>query len=208
MTHDGPIDLPPAGSLPPRALAPSSGTSRGVDEGWFAAGAWSAPPVRRRLVAFARRYVGDRAAAEDIAQEALLRAGTALPRLRSRERAEAWLFRICRHAAIDHVRSRRVRRRVWAALPEEFAEGLAAPAPVADEGPAPALPPGATARLLRDLPAHHRLLLGLHYEGGLSQGALCRLTGLSPSALRVRLFRARRALAGLLGPGHQERRAG
>jgi DNA-directed RNA polymerase specialized sigma24 family protein len=35
----------------------------------------------------------------------------------------------------------------------------------------------------------------LYYERGLSQSTLCRLTGLSPSALRVRLFRARGVLA-------------
>jgi len=47
---------------------------------------------------------------------------------------------------------------------------------------------------LRDLPAHSRLLMSLYYEKGLSQPTICRMTGLSASALRVRLFRARGAL--------------
>jgi RNA polymerase sigma-70 factor (ECF subfamily) len=161
---------------------------------------WSDPSTRRRLEAFARRFVGDASEAEDIAQEALIRAGARLGSLRRAEAAEAWLFRICRHAAIDHVRMRAVRRGVWAAMPEHGEDQ------VADEGdPAERLghdasdaldAPSSThgAALLHALPAHHRLLMSLYYEHGLSQATICRMTNLSPSALRVRLFRARGAL--------------
>jgi RNA polymerase sigma-70 factor (ECF subfamily) len=151
---------------------------------------WAGPAMRRRLAAFARRFVGPRGDAEDVAQEALARASDRLATLRSPERAEAWLLRICRHAAIDHVRWRAVRRHVWAPMPEE-AESWAVPeAPRSEPEP----PPGAVIDL-RVLPAHHRLLMSLHYEKGLAQGRICRLTGLSASALRVRLFRARAVLA-------------
>jgi RNA polymerase sigma-70 factor, ECF subfamily len=146
--------------------------------------------VQRRLAAFARRFLRDRTEAEDVMQEALLRARHGLARLRSPERLEAWLFRICRHAAIDHRRSRRVREGVWLPLTEEQAALLVAP---------PHAPPtGAgleAAHTLRTLPAHHRVLMSLHYERGLPQGTICQLTGLSTSALRVRLFRARGALS-------------
>jgi len=151
--------------------------------------------MRRRLVAFARRYVRDADEAEDVVQEALVRARAGAGRLRSRERAEAWLFRICRHAAIDHVRSRRVRREVWRAMPEDAGEWVV-----------PAGPPWRAPRSvdLRHLPAHQRLLVCLHYGKGLSQPMICRMSGLSPSALRVRLFRARQALG---GPAPGTRRA-
>ncbi|MHC4845030.1 MAG: sigma factor-like helix-turn-helix DNA-binding protein, partial [Planctomycetota bacterium] len=39
----------------------------------------------------------------------------------------------------------------------------------------------------------------LYYERGYSQATICRMTGLSASALRVRLFRARGALAAVGG---------
>jgi len=153
---------------------------------------WHDKAMRDRLAAFARRFVGDAWEAEDIAQETLVRAGRSVNGLRRGDRAEAWLFRICRHAAIDHVRSRRVRRGVWAPMPLD-GEGWAVPAaPDADtESSAPVGPPVN----LRALPAHHRLLMSLYYEQGWSQATICRMTGLSPSALRVRLFRARGALA-------------
>lgn len=146
---------------------------------------WARPEVRDRLVSFARRFVGDRGEAEDIAQETLMRAATGRATLRSRERAEAWLFRICRHAAIDYVRARRVRRGVWAPMSDEIEAW-------ATSGSA-----GRAVRPvdLRRLPAHHRLIMALYYERGLSQPTLCRMTGLSASALRVRLFRARGTLA-------------
>jgi RNA polymerase sigma-70 factor (ECF subfamily) len=153
---------------------------------------WHGKAMRDRLAAFARRFVGDAWEAEDIAQETLVRAGRSLDALRRGDRAEAWLFRICRHAAIDHVRSRRVRRGVWAPMPADGEDWAMPAAPDAE-----AVPSGPIARPvdLRTLPAHHRLLMSLYYEQGWSQATICRMTGLSPSALRVRLFRARGALA-------------
>ena len=148
---------------------------------------WLGPAMSQRLATFARRFVRDPGEAEDIAQEALMRAKENLRSLRSADRAEAWLFRICRHAAIDHARARRVRRAVWAPMP---ADG--GPPPVLEPAERPAHP----VRLdLRALPSHQRLLVSLHYERGLSHPTLCRMTGLLPSALRVRLFRARGALS-------------
>ena len=147
---------------------------------------WLGAEMGQRLALFARRFVRDPAEAEDIAQEALMRARENLHTLRSPARAEAWLFRICRHAAIDHARARKVRRGVWAPMP---AEG---PPPALLPEPRPAPP----VRLdLRALPSHQRLLVCLHYERGLSHPTLCLMTGLLPAALRVRLFRARGALS-------------
>ena len=149
----------------------------------------------RRLSTFARRFVRDVHEADDVAQEALLRAARS-ESSPTPERTEAWLFRICRHAAIDHVRSRRVRRGVWMDLPEDAGDP---PAPAAGDGldhdrpGSPELPASLREELTR-LPAHHRLLMVLHYERTLPQAVLCRMTGLSPSALRVRLYRARLAL--------------
>lgn len=67
--------------------------------------------VRRfqaRVFGLARTIVGDPASAEEIAQEALLRAwrhGSAYDRRRGR--VETWLLSITRNLAIDHLRLRR-----------------------------------------------------------------------------------------------------
>ncbi|MCB9897877.1 MAG: sigma-70 family RNA polymerase sigma factor [Planctomycetes bacterium] len=164
----------------------------------------------RRLSSFARRFVSDAHDADDVAQEALLRAARSDTSPRHPERTEAWLFRICRHAAIDHVRSRRVRRAVWMELPGDAPEPASGARGVLDARGARDAHDDGSDRLgggqdaasdwrplsgeLARLPAHQRLLMVLHYERTLPQAALCRMTGLSPSALRVRLYRARLAL--------------
>jgi RNA polymerase sigma-70 factor, ECF subfamily len=58
------------------------------------------------LLVHARRLAGD-AHAEDVLQDALLRALRAYPRLRHAEHLRAWLYRVTTTAALDHLRSRR-----------------------------------------------------------------------------------------------------
>ena len=58
------------------------------------------------LLAHARRLAGDDHA-EDVVQDALLRALRAYPRLRHAEHLRAWLFRVTTNAALDHHRARR-----------------------------------------------------------------------------------------------------
>jgi RNA polymerase sigma-70 factor (ECF subfamily) len=58
------------------------------------------------LLVHARRLAGE-AQAEDVLQDALLRALRAYPRLRHAEHLRAWLYRVTTNAAIDHHRRRR-----------------------------------------------------------------------------------------------------
>ena len=58
------------------------------------------------LLAHARKLTGD-GAAEDVVQEALLRALRAYPRLRHGDHLRAWLYRITTTTAFDHHRARR-----------------------------------------------------------------------------------------------------
>ena len=57
------------------------------------------------LLAHARRLAGE--SAEDVLQDALLRALRAYPKLRHAEHLRAWLYRVTTSAAIDHHRRRR-----------------------------------------------------------------------------------------------------
>ena len=85
------------------------------------------------LLVHARRLSGD--AAEDVLQDALLRALRAYPKLRHAEHLRAWLYRVTTTTAIDH--HRRVRREVlvdeppvvasFDTLPDDEFEGLIAP---------------------------------------------------------------------------------
>jgi RNA polymerase sigma-70 factor (ECF subfamily) len=58
------------------------------------------------LLAHARRLAGADAA-EDVLQDALLRALRAYPRLRHAEHLRAWMYRVTTSAAMDHHRARR-----------------------------------------------------------------------------------------------------
>src|SRR5215203_4617133 len=58
------------------------------------------------LLAHARRMT-DEQTAEDVLQDALLRALRAYPRLRHGDHLRAWLYRVTTTAALDHHRSRR-----------------------------------------------------------------------------------------------------
>jgi RNA polymerase sigma-70 factor (ECF subfamily) len=56
---------------------------------------------RRRLVRLCTRLTGDVAAAEDLAQETLLRAHRATASQRESGRRQAWLDGIARHVCLD-----------------------------------------------------------------------------------------------------------
>lgn len=66
-------------------------------------------PLADRLYATAYLVLRDRALAEDVVQEGLVQSWTELPRLRDRDRFEAWTRRIVLRKAIDE--SRRIRSR-------------------------------------------------------------------------------------------------
>jgi len=65
---------------------------------------WS--DLHERLRGFIGRRIGDPDAADDVAQEVLLRLHRSLGDLRVEERLDAFAYRIARNAIIDHYRSR------------------------------------------------------------------------------------------------------
>ncbi len=62
---------------------------------------------RAKLLLLARRTTSGREEAEDIVQEALLKAFRALPRFRGDSRMDTWLHTIVRNAAIEYLRNRK-----------------------------------------------------------------------------------------------------
>jgi len=62
--------------------------------------------ARERFFEFLARRVGDREAAEDILQAALLRATERASELHAHESITAWFYRVLRNAVVDHFRAR------------------------------------------------------------------------------------------------------
>lgn len=144
------------------------------------------------LYRYAYWLTRDPAQAEDVVQEALLRAWRAFPRLRENAAAKAWLFTIVRNEFL---------RAVGSAPPAaESLDGL----DVADERPELF---GVEMRdALAALPSSYAEPLALQVLGGFSCAEIAGMIGTSEGATMTRLTRARQALKRLVTP--RDRKAG
>jgi RNA polymerase sigma-70 factor, ECF subfamily len=130
----------------------------------------------------------DRAAAEDIAQEAFLAALRALPRFDRSRPLRPWLHRIVVNRAIDWARARRLRREVDVeALPE-----VAAP-PARDD-----LGLGALGVALARLSPEHRAVVVMRYLLELTPGEIAAALDLPRGTVNSRLRRGLDALGAVL----------
>lgn len=146
----------------------------------------------RSIYHYLARVLGDPMLAEDIAQDAFLRAYRALHRLPADANHRAWLFRIATNAATDEIRRRRRRPAEWLGL----APTLRAPAPSEDERLGRLDLDDALARIK----PHHRIVLMLFEFAGMSADEVAVSLGIRPEAARKRRQRAREALLEALGP--------
>ncbi|HTR06277.1 MAG TPA: RNA polymerase sigma factor [Paraburkholderia sp.] len=145
-----------------------------------------------RLIALASRMLGDRADAEDVAQEAFVRIWKQAPHWRTGEaKFDTWLHRVALNLCYDRLRGRR----------EESVED---PHNVAEPAPDPAGAPDQQLEArtrdervraaLAALPVRQREALVLTYYQELSNLEAAGLMGISVDALESLLARARRTL--------------
>ncbi len=158
-----------------------------------------------RLYRLAARMVGDVGEAEDVLQDAYVRAFDALRsgRFDGRSSPETWLYRVVTNAALDAMRARK-RRRWWglgggkrqAAAPEE---GEAEMTDAAEQvSSADRLAAREALRELSawmaDLPDEQRTALILKELEGLPTSEVATIMGSSVGAVEQRLVRARATL--------------
>lgn len=146
-------------------------------------------PVAYRV---ARGVLRNTADAEDVAQEAMLRAYRQFDRLRDRTRFRAWLVRIAFRLALDRLRSgkrREVRDTLWSQPehhpPAANAEDLA----VSQEFQAH------LDNALAELPEKLRLVLLLAAMDGHTIDEIAGMLDISTGTVKSRIFYARRKLA-------------
>lgn len=133
---------------------------------------------------FYRGRIADAAVRDDLVQDVLLRVHARREQLRDEDRLEAWMFRIARHALVDHLR----RARPGVALPEELAD----PEP-------PELAPSRAPQILgaylrgqiEQLPPRYREVLELTELEGLGQREAAARLELPYSTLKSRVQRGR-----------------
>lgn len=145
------------------------------------------------------RMLGEPEAAEDAAQESFLRAYQNLQRYDRNRPFATWLLSIAAHYCIDRLRRRKLS--VFS-LDEENDEGVTFE--IAD--PASPNPEAESVKreerdrlhiLLKDLDATDRAAIVLRYWNDYSEIEIAESLNLTVSAVKSRLHRARRALAGM-----------
>lgn len=155
-----------------------------------------------RMLAVARRFLNDEEAARDAVQDAFLSAFRGIERFDGQAQLSTWLHRIVVNAALMRIRTRQRRpeQSIEPMLPVFAEDGHHAETVVSwTESGEHALERKETRLLVRaaiaELPDTYRAALLMRDIEGLSTREAADLAGISENALKLRLHRARQALA-------------
>jgi RNA polymerase sigma-70 factor (ECF subfamily) len=154
---------------------------------------WASPAARERCLREAQRYTRCPIEAEDVVQEALLRAWRSRAKLRNTAHPLPWLLQITRNEALRATR-RRSREQTRSALVPD---------------PEPAAPHDAgwdetavtkldVQSALRQLEPNERTLVNLRYSVELTHSGIADLMNMPVGTCKVRLHRLRKRLNALL----------
>ena len=141
-----------------------------------------------KLVAIAAAVSGNRAIAEDLAQEAMLRAHRHWDRISAYERPGAWARRVTINLSLSAVKRAAAEMRRMLRI----------------AGPATLPPPQATDeriwQAVGELPGNQRAAVALHYLEDRSISEIAAILDIAPATARVHLHRGRQRLASTLEP--------
>ena len=163
---------------------------------------------QRRVYGVALRIVRAHDVADDVAQEAFVRAWRSLDRFELGRPFGPWVCRIAANLAVNHVRSPRAREE---GLPEGYAETRSS-----DPGPLGAVLDAEAREVLDEamggLSPEQRAVFVLRAVEDMSYEEIAGALGISQGTVMSRLFRARerlaKALAPYLGAAARPRKAG
>jgi RNA polymerase sigma-70 factor (ECF subfamily) len=146
------------------------------------------------LFRVAYRIANSEEAAEDLCQEAFFRLHEKNMVFPNPEEAKYWLIRVVKNAALNYAkrkdRERKAYQRAFREDPRqvETGEGLFIKRETQTE----------VQEALKKLPGNLQIVLVLKEYGGLNYKEIGRILGISEGNVKVRVFRARERLAGLL----------
>lgn len=151
-------------------------------------------------VNFVFRLVGDRALAEDLAQDAFLRVFQRLHSYDRQRKFSSWFFQVLRNVTIDYLRLHRLATSSLDELTESGFEGVATdtfnPSPELLAGRGELA--GALAKALALLRPEYREVVLLRYHEGLTQPEIADVLGVPAGTVKTNLHRARKELAAIL----------
>lgn len=148
------------------------------------------------------RMVRDRPTAEDLTQEAFVKAFSNLESYDPGRKLSSWLFKIAHNATIDHLRRRRVDTVPLEASPDEGDEGTGLDRVLADpshRGPEVAAGRTELAAALEEAVAElrpeYREIVLLRFAEGLSYQEIAEVAELPLGTVKTHIHRARKELA-------------
>ncbi len=148
------------------------------------------------------RMVRDAALAEDLAQEAFLKAFSALDRFDAKRKLSSWLFKIAHNTTLDHLRRRRPSTVPIGGNDEGEAGLEAVLVDSSVESPLAAAERGDLGRdldlALARIRVDYRELLVLRYQEGLSYNEIAEITRLPLGTVKTHLHRGRKEMATVL----------
>ncbi|HNT75021.1 MAG TPA: sigma-70 family RNA polymerase sigma factor [Anaerolineae bacterium] len=144
------------------------------------------------------RMLGETTEAEDATQEALVKAVLNLHTYDTERPFKPWLLRIASNECIDRIRRRRPTTSLDGMGEDGAWEWQAGHSPTPEASLLQAEEQTRIRLLLETLPPVERTIITLFYWEGLSYNEIGEITGLTVSAIKSRLFRARRVMATLL----------
>ena len=150
----------------------------------------------------ALRMMGNAQDAEDMAQEAFLKAYNSLPGFRGDSKFSVWLYRIVSNVCLDQLRKKSKRPTVSLSMEDEDGEETQLDLPDTAQSPEELLEKKLTREAVRrglaQLPEDARQILLLLEIQGLSYEEIGEALGLEPGTVKSRIFRARKRLCAFL----------
>ena len=146
-------------------------------------------PLKNKIFRLALRVTLNRAEAEDIVQDVLIRVWNRRDELGDVESIEAYSLTICRNLALDRAEKKENSNIALDEVPQPFS---------ADALPDQQLIQGErlqmVERLFNTLPPPQRMVMQLRDVEGKSYKEIAEITGQSEEQVKVNLFRARRSI--------------
>ncbi len=146
-------------------------------------------PLKGKLFRFAKRLLGDQAAAEDVVQEVLVTVWERWADLRQVDNLEAWTIRATRNKGIDYLRSRHRRTETL-----ENASQLSNGQPDPEALTVARDTMKRLQQLMADLPEKQRLVMHLRDVEHYSYQEICNALDLTMAQVKINLFRARKKM--------------
>ena len=161
------------------------------------------PAFRDRVFRLAYSILKDRAAAEDAAQETLVRVWKALPGFDGRAALGTWIHAITRNTCLMEIR----RRRPTVSLDDPDADEAQQAAAAASVGPGADPERDNLLRMVETLPRNQQEAVRLFYHEDRSYEAVAEALGMPLGTVKNLLHRARKKLMELAQPDREVKAA-